>query len=82
MSGGPVTGSKNYTISDAHVTQFIVWAREAYPAPVLPDDRTDAQVLAAWADSIINGTKMAVTKRMKDAAAATAAGSEGGISIT
>ena len=43
--------------------------------------RTDAQVALAWAKSFVSGTKEAVTKFEKDAAAQAAAAAQAGIDI-
>ena len=73
LSGsGVVNGSKNYTIGDPAATKLIAWARTAYPVTA-PDTRTDAQVLVAWADAMVNATKNALTKVDRDAAVAQAA---------
>lgn len=76
LSGSAVvTGSKNYTLTDAAVTKLIAWARTAYPFKNAQgvDDRTNAQVLVAWTDAFINATRDAVTKVDRDAALAQAA---------
>jgi hypothetical protein len=66
-----VNGSKTYSISDPNTTKLIAWARTAYPVPA-PDTRTDLQVLAIWADAVINALKSVLTKVDVDAAVAEA----------
>jgi hypothetical protein len=60
-----VNGARNYTLSDAMVTRLI----NAMRAPYMPGDtRTDAQVLAAWADMLIERTKQHVLVEEQSAA--------------
>lgn len=64
VTGGP-NGSKDYTITDAGVARWIAAWRKIAGVP----EATDAQVLANWADFLIDHTKRAVVDReQKDAA--------------
>jgi hypothetical protein len=64
LSGsGIVNGSKSYTLTDAMVTRLIN-ATKYYSG-----DGTNAQVLAAWADSLIDQTKRNVVQAEKNTAA-------------
>jgi hypothetical protein len=63
LSGsGVVNGSKNYTISDAHILRLID-AMKYYNG-----DGTNAQLLVAWADSLIAHTKSMVVKKEQNTA--------------
>ena len=60
LSGsGVVNGSKNYTVSDADIQRVLDWAKVAF-ASSLPTNPTNGQVLTAWVQSWVNGTKDAV----------------------
>lgn len=56
ITSGVVTGSKTYTLSDADVSRLIAAYRDALHMP----EETNAQVLAAWADHIVDNTKRMV----------------------
>jgi hypothetical protein len=79
LTSGPVTGSKNYTLSDADVTRWVAALRtkEAFSDPAL----TNAQVLGKWADSVMASQKGLVRSHERDVAekAARAAVTEIGI---
>jgi hypothetical protein len=75
-----VNGSKNYTPSDAQVTKLIALARRI--VPLVPDTRTDAQVLVALMDSTINSWSQAITKFDVDAAVAQTVASTPPVVIT
>jgi hypothetical protein len=62
LSGsGVANGSRNYTVSDADLARLLAWAKAATkPNDVGSDTRTDAQVLAAWADYLVRHTKRSV----------------------
>lgn len=66
LTSGPVTGSKNFTLSDADVTRWVAALRtkEAFKDPAL----TNAQVLARWADSVINAQNGLVRSVEREAA--------------
>ena len=70
LSSGPVTGSKNYTLSDADVNRWVAALRtkDAFKDPSL----TNAQVLGKWADGVINAQKALVRAVERDAAEKTA----------
>jgi hypothetical protein len=64
-----VNGSKNYTLDDAAVSRLIAAVRYKFK----PDSsgKTDAQILAMWADGVIADTKAEVAeleKRSQNAA--------------
>jgi hypothetical protein len=69
LVSGPVTGSKNYTLSDADVTRWVAALRTKYTDPGL----TNGQVLGLWADSVINAQKTFVRLVERDAASKAAA---------
>jgi hypothetical protein len=75
-----VNGSKNYTPSDAQITKLIAFARRV--APLVPDTRTDAQVLVVLMDSVVSSWSQAITKFDVDAAAAQAAAGTPPVVIT
>lgn len=81
LTSGPVTGSKSYTISDADVQSLLDWAAAAY-ANTLPVTPTNGQVMLAWVQSWIAGTRDAVKKFKQDAAAAAASAGVTGITVT
>jgi hypothetical protein len=68
LASGPVTGSKNYTLSDADVTRWVAALRTKFTDPAL----TNAQVLGKWADSVIAAQKGLVRRVERDAAEKTA----------
>lgn len=60
-----VNGAKNFPITDPVITRLI----NAMRAPYQPGDtRTDAQVLAAWADLLVERTKQMVLAEERAAA--------------
>ena len=67
-----VTGTKTYTLSDADLQAVLDWAKTSFPPAQLPDTRTNGQVMLAWVQSWINGSKDAV-KNFRRAAAHAAA---------
>lgn len=71
LTSGVVTGSKNYTLSDADVTRWVLALRTIRDLsdPAL----TNAQVLAKWADSVIAQQKALVRRVERDAAEKAAA---------
>jgi hypothetical protein len=58
VTGGP-NGSRTYTVSDAHVARWIA----AYRSILNMAGATDAQVLAAWADDVVDRTKRKIVER-------------------
>lgn len=70
LSGSAVVvGSKSYTVSDADITSLLAWAAVAYdpyiqatfnPSKTAGFTPTNQQILLAWVQSWINGTKNAV----------------------
>lgn len=65
LSGSAVvTGSKSYTINDTDVQSVLTWAAKAYASalPLPPATPTNQQILLAWVQSWINGTKDAVQR--------------------
>jgi hypothetical protein len=58
VTGGP-NGSRAYTVSDAHVARWIA----AYRSILNMTGATDAQVLAAWADDVVDRTKRKIVER-------------------
>ena len=71
----------SHSITDSDLVNLLTWARATYPSTSTPDTRTDAQVALAWAKSFVSGTKQAVTKFEKDAAAQAAAAAQACIDI-
>lgn len=71
LTSGVVTGSKNYTLSDADVTRWVaaLRTREPFRDPAL----TNAQVLGKWADSVIAQQKGLVRSVEREAAERAAA---------
>lgn len=66
VTGGP-NGTRNYTVSDAHVARWISAFRVVLNMP----GATDAQVLAAWANEVVDRTKRVIQDvETKQAAAA------------
>ena len=64
LSGSAVVnGSKSYTVSDADTQAVLNWAEVAFAAslPQPPQSPTNTQILLAWVQSWINGTRDAVT---------------------
>lgn len=57
-----MTGTKNYTVNDADIQALLDWAKDTYPPATLPDTRTNQQILLAWVQSWIDGTKDAVQR--------------------
>ncbi len=48
-------------VADADIVRLLAWARMATkPNDTASDTRTDAQVLAAWADYLVKHTKRSV----------------------
>jgi hypothetical protein len=78
LTSGPVTGSKNYTLSDADVDRWIAALRVVYKLP----SATKAQVLGHWADDVMARQKSMVRRVERDAAekAARAAVTDIGVS--
>jgi hypothetical protein len=70
LTSGVVTGSRNYTLSDADVARWISALRIIHKMPT----ETDAQVLAHWADDVVvkakANVKMVERKAAVNAAAA------------
>lgn len=66
LASGPVTGSKNFTLTDADVLRWVAALRtkEAFKDPAL----SNAQVLGKWADSVINAQKSLVRSVERDVA--------------
>lgn len=63
LSGSSVVnGTKSYTVSDADITSLLAWAQSAFSQqlPLPPATPTNQQILLAWVQSWVNGTKMAV----------------------
>lgn len=74
LTGSGVAGltnnpSKSYTVSDADMTSLLAWAAVAYnpyiqatynTPPVQGFTPTNQQIMLAWVQSWINGTKNAV----------------------
>ena len=61
LSGSAVVnGTKSYTVSDADTQTVLTWAEGAF-ASSLPQSPTNTQILLAWVQSWINGTRDAVT---------------------
>ena len=56
-----VSGSKSYTATDASIQRLLIWAASRY-ATVLSTAPTNAQIMVAWADSWVNGTRNAVSQ--------------------
>jgi DNA-binding transcriptional MerR regulator len=65
VTGGP-NGTRTYTVTDAHVVRWITAFRTALGIP----NATDAQVLAAWADQVVDRTKRVIVDQETKAAAA------------
>jgi DNA-binding transcriptional MerR regulator len=65
VTGGP-NGTRTYTVTDAHVARWITAFRTALGIP----NATDAQVLAAWADQVVDRTKRVIVDQETKAAAA------------
>jgi hypothetical protein len=63
VTGGP-NGTRTYTVSDAHVARWISAFRVALNMP----GASDAQVLAAWADEVVDRTKRVIIDREAKAA--------------
>ena len=57
LDSGVVSGSREFTLSDANVTRWINAYRDVLH---LPATASDAQVLAAWAREVIEETKRKV----------------------
>lgn len=56
LSGsGIVNGAKSYTVSDADVQRVLDWAATHY-ASSLPANPTNAQILGAWCQGIVDTT--------------------------
>lgn len=66
VTGGP-NGTRTYTVSDAHVARWITAFRKVLNMPAA----TDVQVLAAWADEVVDRTKRVIVDQETKAAAAT-----------
>lgn len=65
VTGGP-NGTRTYTVTDAHVARWIAAFKTALNMP----DATDAQVLVAWADQVVDRTKRIIVDQETKAAAA------------
>jgi hypothetical protein len=64
LNGSAITGlasnpSKSYTVSDADLQAVLDWATAAF-AGALPPTPTNPQILQAWIQNWVNGTKSAV----------------------
>jgi hypothetical protein len=64
LNGSAITGlttnpSKTYTVSDADLQAVLTWAASAFVG-TLPPSPTNTQILLAWIQNWINGTKVAV----------------------
>ena len=69
MNSGPVTGSKNYTLSDADVQRLLDAVKAAMPpkdaeGQTIPNP-TNGQIMAAWGDWFIDRTKRLVQDKEK-----------------
>lgn len=71
VTSGPVTGGKNFTISDAHMQNLLDWAKVAYnpyiQATYNPTNDpsfipSNGQIMDGWVMSWINGSKDAVQR--------------------
>jgi len=60
LTSTPVSGTRTYTLTDAHVDRWLAALRVLYKMPT----QTKAQVLAAWSDRTVALTK-AQTKRVE-----------------
>ena len=67
---GVANGTRTFSPTDADLTALINWWRAT--RPMSPDARTDAQVLAAWADSLVIRTRQEIRRHQQAAAAQTA----------
>lgn len=67
---GVANGTRLYSPTDPDITALIAWFRATRSET--PDNRTDGQILALWADSLVNETKKAVRRRQQELAAKTA----------
>ena len=64
LNGSAITGltsnpSKVYTISDPDLQSVLTWAQSAFSTS-LPSSPTNPQILLAWIQSWVNGTRDAV----------------------
>lgn len=64
LNGSAIAGlttnpSKSYTVSDADLQAVLNWAASAF-AGALPPTPTNPQILQAWIQNWVNGTKSAV----------------------
>lgn len=59
ISGLTTNPSKSYTVSDADLQKVLDWAAVAF-ASQLPPTPTSSQILLAWVQNWVNGTKTAV----------------------
>jgi DNA-binding transcriptional MerR regulator len=66
VTGGP-NGQRDYTVSDAHVARWITSFRTALNL----SGASVAQVLAAWADAVVDRTKRVIVDQETKSAAAT-----------
>ncbi len=78
LTSGPVTGSKNYTLSDADVTRWLNALKTLDGAGSL----TNAQLLSKWADNVVQSVKSFVKHVERDAAAASASNAITDIGVT
>jgi hypothetical protein len=67
LNGSAITGlttnpSKSYTVSDADLQAVLNWAQVAFAGalPQPPATPTNPQILLAWIQNWVNGTKSAV----------------------
>jgi len=78
LTSGPVTGTKNYTLSDADVTRWLAALRIRFADTT----STNAQLLAKWADSVVAQAKSTVRNIEKETAAKTAGAAVTDIAVT
>ncbi len=80
LTSGPVTGSKNYALTDADVDRWVAALRtkDAFKDPAL----SAAAVLGKWADSVINSQVSLVRSVESEAAKKAAAAAVVNIGIS
>ena len=78
LTSGPVTGTKNYTLSDNDVTRWLAALRIKFADTT----STNAQLLAKWADSVVAQAKSTVRNIEKETAAKTAGAAVTDIAVT
>jgi hypothetical protein len=70
LTSTPVTGARNYSLSDADVDRWIAALRIVFG---MPSQFTGGQVLARWADEVVEHAKQQTRQVERDAATAAAA---------